>query len=183
MAELIGGSGYDDVQDTAPNSPSIGDTWLDTSTDPPTGKIYGDLGSGGQWTTNQLDANISSRATQSDILSDGSPFNGSNIDASISSRATPSDTGGPRFVRTANMSPGSSLNLRDGHWMMVADEYHVDGSNIYFEGRAWAGNSVSKYYYTDSSGTEHYAPAGLGGDIGRLTNNTGSFIDTAVVRQ
>jgi hypothetical protein len=71
MAELIGGSGYDDVQNTAPNSPSIGDTWLDTSTDPPTGKIYADLGGGGQWTTDLLDKPISTAgATPSDI-SDG----------------------------------------------------------------------------------------------------------------
>lgn len=49
MAELIGGSGYDNVQNTEPTSPSIGDTWLDTSTDPPTGRIYADLGSGADW--------------------------------------------------------------------------------------------------------------------------------------
>lgn len=59
MAELIGGREYDDVQNTAPASPSIGDTWLDTSTDPPTGKIYADLGSGGQWTTDLLDTPVS----------------------------------------------------------------------------------------------------------------------------
>lgn len=60
MSELIGGSGYDDVQNTAPTSPSVGDTWLDTSNDPPTGKVYADLGGGGQWTTDLLDAPISS---------------------------------------------------------------------------------------------------------------------------
>jgi len=88
MAELIGGSGYDDVQNTAPTSPSIGDTWLDTSTDPPTGKIYADLGGGGQWTTDLIDAQITSRATQSDILSDGTPFDGAKIDKKISETAT-----------------------------------------------------------------------------------------------
>lgn len=68
MAELIGGSGYDDVQNTAPSSPSVGDTWLDTSTDPPTGKVYADLGSGGQWTTGLLDQQISEAgASVSDI--------------------------------------------------------------------------------------------------------------------
>lgn len=49
MAELIGGSGYDDVQNTAPTSPSIGDTWLDTSGGEATGKIYADLGNGADW--------------------------------------------------------------------------------------------------------------------------------------
>lgn len=58
MAKLIGGSGYDDVQSTQPSNPSIGDTWLDTSTDPPTGKIYADLGGGGQWTIDSADDKI-----------------------------------------------------------------------------------------------------------------------------
>lgn len=50
MAELIGGSGYDDVQDTAPSNPSVGDTWFDTSADPNgAGKIYADLGGGARW--------------------------------------------------------------------------------------------------------------------------------------
>lgn len=49
MAELIGGSGYDDVQATAPSNPSIGDTWLDTSDGEATGKIYADLGNGDDW--------------------------------------------------------------------------------------------------------------------------------------
>lgn len=66
MAELIGSGGYDDVQNTAPTSPSIGDTWLDTSTHPPVGKVYADLGSGGQWTTDLLDAQISSRSSHDD---------------------------------------------------------------------------------------------------------------------
>lgn len=43
------GGGYDDVQDTAPSSPSIGDTWLDTSGGDVTGKIYADLGNGADW--------------------------------------------------------------------------------------------------------------------------------------
>jgi len=52
MAELIGGSGYDDVQDTEPSSPSIGDTWLDTNPNgdaDSVGKIYADLGDGADW--------------------------------------------------------------------------------------------------------------------------------------
>lgn len=49
MAELIGGSGYDDVQDTEPSNPSIGDTWLDTSDGDAAGKIYADLGNGADW--------------------------------------------------------------------------------------------------------------------------------------
>lgn len=53
------GGGYDDVQDTAPSNPKNGDTWLDTSTDPPVGKVYADLGSGGQWTTDLLDQPVS----------------------------------------------------------------------------------------------------------------------------
>ncbi|AFH21518.1 hypothetical protein OSG_eHP3_00025 [environmental Halophage eHP-3] len=47
MAELIGGSGYDDVQATAPSSPSIGDTWFDESEQ--AGKIYTDFGGGADW--------------------------------------------------------------------------------------------------------------------------------------
>lgn len=73
MAELIGGSGYDDVQDTAPSSPSIGDTWLDTSTDPPQGKIYADLGSGGQWTAEDVAV---------DVWSDGQKHGPSDLKAS-----------------------------------------------------------------------------------------------------
>lgn len=49
MAELIGGSGYGDVQATEPSNPSIGDTWLDTSDGNATGKIYADLGNGADW--------------------------------------------------------------------------------------------------------------------------------------
>jgi hypothetical protein len=49
MAELIGGSGYDDVQATEPSNPKIGDTWLDTSNSEATGKIYADLGNGADW--------------------------------------------------------------------------------------------------------------------------------------
>jgi len=60
------GGGYDDIQNTAPSDPSVGDTWLDTSTDPPKGKIYADLGGGGQWTTNLIDASISSRSAHGD---------------------------------------------------------------------------------------------------------------------
>jgi len=41
--------GFDDVQDTAPSSPSIGDTWFDTSVESGAGKIYADLGGGAQW--------------------------------------------------------------------------------------------------------------------------------------
>lgn len=43
------GGGYDDVQDTQPSNPSIGDTWLDTSSDPPVAKVYADVGGGGSW--------------------------------------------------------------------------------------------------------------------------------------
>ena len=45
----IGGGGYDYVQNTEPSSPTIGETWLDTSTNAPDEKIYADVGSGGSW--------------------------------------------------------------------------------------------------------------------------------------
>lgn len=38
-----------------------------------------------------IDASISSRATQADILSDANPFPGANVDAAVSSRAVPGD--------------------------------------------------------------------------------------------
>jgi hypothetical protein len=50
MAKLIGGSGFDYVQNTTPSGADFGESWLDTSTDPPQQKVYADLGSGGQWT-------------------------------------------------------------------------------------------------------------------------------------
>ncbi len=57
--EALGGGGYDYLQDSTPSNPSIGDTWLDTSTDPPISKVYADLGGGGQWTTDLLDSPVS----------------------------------------------------------------------------------------------------------------------------
>lgn len=48
-------------------------------------------GSLGDTVQSNLDATISSRATQADILSDASPFAGANVDAAISTRATPSE--------------------------------------------------------------------------------------------
>lgn len=71
------GGGYDDVQDSEPSDPKIGDTWLDTSEDPPISKIYADVGDGDEWVTLPM-------LEQSDILSDGESFDGGNIDAKIS---------------------------------------------------------------------------------------------------
>jgi len=106
MAELIGVSGYDTVQDTAPSNPSIGDTWLDTSTDPPTGKIYADLGGGGQWTTDLLDAQISSRSSH------GDPDPNNYLDARISNRLSTSDVDSvvsDRFLdKDMTLDPGVS---------------------------------------------------------------------------
>jgi hypothetical protein len=85
VLQAIGG-GYDYVQDTAPTSPSIGDTWLDTSTDPPTGKVYADLGGGGQWTTNLLDTQVSSRSSHSD------PDPNGHIDAPVSQAGASTDS-------------------------------------------------------------------------------------------
>lgn len=53
----IGGGGYDYVSNTEPTDPDYGEMWLDTSINPPTVKVYADLGSGGQWTaTDTADA-------------------------------------------------------------------------------------------------------------------------------
>lgn len=50
MAELIGeGGGFDFVQSTKPSNPSIGETWLDTSQDPPVAKVFADVGGGGSF--------------------------------------------------------------------------------------------------------------------------------------
>jgi hypothetical protein len=50
LEQLGGGSGgFTYTQNSAPSSPSIGETWFDTSTDGGAGKIYADLGSGAQW--------------------------------------------------------------------------------------------------------------------------------------
>lgn len=64
MAELIGGSGYDDVQDTPPNNPSIGDTWLDTSLNPPVAKVYVNVGNGDEWVVNSVTDTIQNRLDQ-----------------------------------------------------------------------------------------------------------------------
>jgi hypothetical protein len=50
LEQLGGGSGgFTYTQNSAPSSPSIGETWFDTSTDGGAGKIYADLGGGAQW--------------------------------------------------------------------------------------------------------------------------------------
>jgi hypothetical protein len=64
--ESLGG-GFDDIQDSAPSNPSIGDTWLDTSQDPPISKVYADLGSGGQWTTDLLDGPVSEAGSSQEV--------------------------------------------------------------------------------------------------------------------
>ena len=52
---LLGGE-FDYVQDTAPSG-TKGQTWLDTSANPPVAYVYADLGNGGDWhRTNALDA-------------------------------------------------------------------------------------------------------------------------------
>lgn len=52
---------------------------------------HGLPGSFGLLVRTNLDATVSSRATQAQILSDATPFAGANIDATISSRATQAD--------------------------------------------------------------------------------------------
>jgi len=47
-----------------------------------------------------LDASVSTRARQADILSDATPFPGANIDAPISSRATAGDSPDPAYYTT-----------------------------------------------------------------------------------
>jgi len=68
MAELIGGSGYDDVGNTAPSNPSIGDTWLDTSGGEATGKIYADLGNGADWQVLPVQDELQSGRTRELLL-------------------------------------------------------------------------------------------------------------------
>jgi WD40 repeat protein len=68
--EQLGGGGFDYLQDSAPSNPSIGETWLDTSQDPPISKVYADLGSGGQWTTDLLDSPISEAGGYNFVQSD-----------------------------------------------------------------------------------------------------------------
>lgn len=50
------GGGYDDVQNTEPSNPSIGDTWLDTGQNPPVSRVYADVGEAPQWTQIDSDA-------------------------------------------------------------------------------------------------------------------------------
>jgi hypothetical protein len=59
VLQEIGGGGYDYVQNTTPSGPDIGESWLDTSVDPPVGKVYADVGSGGSWLQTESDSTIS----------------------------------------------------------------------------------------------------------------------------
>lgn len=114
---------------------------------------------------------------KSDILSDGTPFDGANIDSPISS------AGSLDASRAANVPDGATVNLSSGQWLLVPNNSStlLDGTNFYFEGRAFGGGSVTKYRHIDSSGTEHYGPAALTGDIRRLKNDSGSRVDIGVV--
>lgn len=78
--QAIGGDGgYDYVQDTEPSNPDTGETWYDESESDARNrsKIYANVGNGDEWV-------VIPSLEQSDILSDGTPFDGGNIDAPIS---------------------------------------------------------------------------------------------------
>lgn len=49
LQALSGGGGYDYIQDSSPSSPDEGETWLDTSVNPPEAKVYADVGNGLEW--------------------------------------------------------------------------------------------------------------------------------------
>lgn len=62
MAELIGEEGgFDYVQSTQPSNPSIGETWLDTSQDPPVAKVYADVGGGASWQREEVSQTVVDR--------------------------------------------------------------------------------------------------------------------------
>lgn len=103
-----------------------------------------------------LDADVSTRATQADILSDATPFAGANVDATISSRATPADVSTAETNILAAIAALNNLGQADVQSALTAQGYTTARAALLDNldravSTLFGGNTRTQLFFADSA--------------------------------